>query len=229
MEPATQGNCCLCGEDAKYRCPTCLRQTCSVRCVAKHKEQHGCSGRKHISYIPVSDMTAETLSKDVALLDEVSRVIESTSRAFVQRQLEASTTAARRVNERVKLSRALERVLSRLSDKSEHSEALREYFVPSNVVALLRDMDSPNTSPRHFMCDLECTVRQNLEKTKILEFPRIEIVLKRDLDTYQLAERRTAPAQVVEGPCEGLSSDVTLPNPASLGEELVTAESSSLS
>lgn len=90
-------NCCLCSSRAKYRCPSCDRQTCSLSCVTEHKLTFNCSGRRGISYVPMSEMTAETLTRDIALLDGAARVIESTSRAFLKRHMDASASASKRV------------------------------------------------------------------------------------------------------------------------------------
>ncbi|GFE53941.1 box C D snoRNA 1-like, putative [Babesia ovis] len=254
MDTSADSKCCLCNSPAKYRCPSCFRHTCSLQCVTAHKKTYSCSGRKQPVYIPVSDMTTSTLSSDVALLDEVSRVLESTSRAFIKRQLDANTTAnkhvkttllrkccaerhiqlllcpsilsrrvrnytiirknnmywtlewffpdvdivlfERRVNERVNLKQSLERALERASNTVGTAEMLQEYRNTDDVTVLLRDLDSPNSAPKYFLCDLESSLRSNLENSKVLEYPRLVIVLKRDFDKYIIVERRDVQVQV---------------------------------
>ncbi|KAK1441913.1 hypothetical protein BgAZ_502450 [Babesia gibsoni] len=240
--------CCLCSNAANYRCPSCDRKTCSLGCVTEHKNRFGCCGRRGVSYVPISEMTTETLTRDIALLDETARVIESTSRAFIQRHMEAAATASkrvkmgvlrkccvernieliscppmlvrhlknytsvrknnvywtvewyfpqqdlvlfeRRVNERLTLSQAIDKAFERTTEVRLHQELSQDYASLDNVVVLLKDLDSPPKSPKHFLCDLDGTLRDNISHTKILEFPRFEIVLKKDLHLYKLTDRR---------------------------------------
>ncbi|CDR97584.1 hypothetical protein, conserved [Babesia bigemina] len=264
MTTGHDASCCICGEAAKYRCPACLKQTCCLKCVAAHKERYECSGRPQPSYVPIQEMTDQTLSNDVSLLDRISRVIESTSRAFVQRQIDAHVKASkriktaalrkccddrgiilqlcpshlsrhlrnytclrkgnmywtvewyfakpdillfeRRVSEKCTIAKALERVLMRVAGKRNTANLLREYLDIHNVVILIRDIGEINNKSRYFMCDTHFTLRESIEKTRILEFPRIDVVLKRDLHLYKIVERRsqTSPedGKIVEEPHE---------------------------
>ncbi|GIX65545.1 Box C/D snoRNA protein 1 [Babesia caballi] len=208
-------------------------------------------------------MSDETLSRDLAFLDEVSRVLESTSRAFVQRQLTASASSARRAklgalrkccadrgvqlllcpptlarhrrnhttvrkgtvfwtvewyfaepdvalfdrrfNERHVLSAALERALSSVRADDGYAELLSGYRVLSNVAVLLRNLDTPMRDPQYYECNMDGTLQDNIVNTKVLEFPRFYVALKKDLHLYKIVER--PPVFVRETPPDaGVSS-----------------------
>ncbi|EDO07091.2 uncharacterized protein BBOV_IV007350 [Babesia bovis T2Bo] len=254
MDGGISAVCCLCDSGAKYRCPGCLRNTCSLTCVSAHKEKYGCSGRKQPGYIPVSEMTTQTLTKDAAFLDEVSRAIESTSRAFVHRQVAANSVASKHVkptvlrkccaergiqmlscppvlsrhlnnytiirkntvfwtvewyfhefdlvvyekrfSERSSLRQGIERIFLRALNNKEKFAVPDHYRDLANLMALLPDLDTPITDRKYFTCDLDDSLRSNLEHSKINEYPRIFIILKRNLYKYKLVERRVVDMQI---------------------------------
>eukprot|EP00371_Babesia_bovis_P002012 XP_001610659.1 hypothetical protein [Babesia bovis T2Bo] len=196
MDGGISAVCCLCDSGAKYRCPGCLRNTCSLTCVSAHKEKYGCSGRKQPGYIPVSEMTTQTLTKDAAFLDEVSRAIESTSRAFVHRQVAANSVASKQFSERSSLRQGIERIFLRALNNKEKFAVPDHYRDLANLMALLPDLDTPITDRKYFTCDLDDSLRSNLEHSKINEYPRIFIILKRNLYKYKLVERRVVDMQI---------------------------------
>ena len=51
--------CEVCTESlARYKCPGCLVQTCSVPCVKKHKEDTECTGKRdRTAYVPLRDFS----------------------------------------------------------------------------------------------------------------------------------------------------------------------------
>lgn len=73
--------CAVCGSSSsKYCCPACLKKTCSLTCVRKHKEQDNCTGRKTVSFKRVSEFTDKDLVDDYFLLEEVNEGIERAAR-----------------------------------------------------------------------------------------------------------------------------------------------------
>uniref|UniRef100_A0A8C2XUL4 Box C/D snoRNA protein 1 n=2 Tax=Cyclopterus lumpus TaxID=8103 RepID=A0A8C2XUL4_CYCLU len=68
-------NCAVCGsEEAKYRCPACLGNSCSLLCVKKHKEDTGCSGvRNKTAFVTLSDFDEMALLNDYRLLEDTGR------------------------------------------------------------------------------------------------------------------------------------------------------------
>merc|ERR1712224_391479 len=60
---------------AKYRCPGCGIQTCSLKCVKGHKERTQCSGvRDKLAYKPMGQLGDRELFTDISFLDDVKRV-----------------------------------------------------------------------------------------------------------------------------------------------------------
>lgn len=68
-------SCELCSENAaKYKCPGCLVQTCSVACVKQHKANSGCSGqRDKTAYVAVKEFTDLNLLNDYRFLEDGGR------------------------------------------------------------------------------------------------------------------------------------------------------------
>lgn len=70
------GQCQVCQKDpAKYRCPACDRQSCSLGCVQEHKRRHACNGKRSraaAKCLPVSELTPEILLDDYWLLEDAA-------------------------------------------------------------------------------------------------------------------------------------------------------------
>ncbi|CAL1399959.1 unnamed protein product [Linum trigynum] len=62
---------------AKYKCPGCSLQTCSLPCVKSHKHRTGCSGKRDVApFVPMSQFDDETLVSDYNFLEEAKRVVD---------------------------------------------------------------------------------------------------------------------------------------------------------
>nr|XP_015210728.1 PREDICTED: box C/D snoRNA protein 1 [Lepisosteus oculatus] len=75
-------NCEACGsEEARYRCPRCLRPSCSLSCVKRHKSDSGCSGvRDKTAFVPVADFDEMNLLCDYRFLEDAGRLADSAGR-----------------------------------------------------------------------------------------------------------------------------------------------------
>eukprot|EP00208_Stichococcus_sp_RCC1054_P005978 CAMPEP_0206148042 /NCGR_PEP_ID=MMETSP1473-20131121/35395_1 /ASSEMBLY_ACC=CAM_ASM_001109 /TAXON_ID=1461547 /ORGANISM="Stichococcus sp, Strain RCC1054" /LENGTH=482 /DNA_ID=CAMNT_0053545227 /DNA_START=176 /DNA_END=1620 /DNA_ORIENTATION=- len=63
--------CTECGKDAKYTCPGCQAQTCSLPCSKGHKDRTKCTGkRKRTGYVPLNSYDEAILVSDFHLLQE---------------------------------------------------------------------------------------------------------------------------------------------------------------
>ncbi|KAJ7986323.1 hypothetical protein DPEC_G00338740 [Dallia pectoralis] len=74
--------CGVCGcEESRYRCPGCLKHSCSLSCVKKHKEESGCSGvRDKTAFVALSKMDEMNLLSDYRFLEDTGRMADSASR-----------------------------------------------------------------------------------------------------------------------------------------------------
>ncbi|XP_015983562.2 box C/D snoRNA protein 1 isoform X4 [Rousettus aegyptiacus] len=74
--------CETCGtEEAKYRCPRCMRYSCSLPCVKKHKAELTCNGvRDKTAYVSVQQFTEMNLLSDYRFLEDVARTADHISR-----------------------------------------------------------------------------------------------------------------------------------------------------
>lgn len=80
--------CGTCGaEEAKYRCPRCMRCSCSLPCVKKHKAELTCNGvRDKTAYISLQEFTEMNLLSDYRFLEDVARTADQVSRdTFLKR------------------------------------------------------------------------------------------------------------------------------------------------
>ncbi|XP_048207650.1 box C/D snoRNA protein 1 [Perognathus longimembris pacificus] len=74
--------CETCGtEEAKYRCPRCMRYSCSLPCVKKHKTELTCNGvRDKTGYVSIQQFTEMNLLSDYRFLEDVARTADHISR-----------------------------------------------------------------------------------------------------------------------------------------------------
>ncbi|XP_044157245.1 box C/D snoRNA protein 1 [Bufo gargarizans] len=82
-------SCETCGcEEAKYKCPQCLKYSCSLPCVKKHKVDVPCSGvRDKTAFVPLSTFSDLHLLSDYRFLEDAGRVADAAMRdAMLPRQ-----------------------------------------------------------------------------------------------------------------------------------------------
>ncbi|XP_047402352.1 box C/D snoRNA protein 1-like [Sciurus carolinensis] len=82
--------CETCGtKEAKYRCPRCMRYSCSLPCVKKHKAELTCNGvRDKTAYISIQQFTEMNLLSDYQFLEDVARTADHISRdVFLKRPI----------------------------------------------------------------------------------------------------------------------------------------------
>nr|XP_046157548.1 box C/D snoRNA protein 1 [Oncorhynchus gorbuscha] len=99
-------NCGVCGSEvANYRCPGCLKHSCSLPCVKKHKEESGCSGvRDKTAFVALSKMDEMNLLSDYRFLEDTGRLADSANRDSLVRgppvnfRAKRLTAQARRLN-----------------------------------------------------------------------------------------------------------------------------------
>uniref|UniRef100_A0AAV2KRL3 Box C/D snoRNA protein 1 n=1 Tax=Knipowitschia caucasica TaxID=637954 RepID=A0AAV2KRL3_KNICA len=79
--------CAVCGrEEAKYTCPRCLTQSCSLLCVKKHKENTECSGvRDKTAFVGLAHFDEMNLLSDYRFLEDISRFSDGATRDSIIR------------------------------------------------------------------------------------------------------------------------------------------------
>ncbi|KAM4549356.1 box C/D snoRNA protein 1 [Odontesthes bonariensis] len=75
-------SCGICGSgEAKYRCPACLKHSCSLVCVKKHKDDSGCSGvRNKTAFVTLQHFDEMALLSDYRFLEDTGRFADATTR-----------------------------------------------------------------------------------------------------------------------------------------------------
>ncbi|VFR02378.1 unnamed protein product [Cuscuta campestris] len=62
----------------RYKCPGCLRRTCSLPCVKAHKQKSGCTGKKPFNeVVPISQFDDNLILSDYNMLEDVKRVADA--------------------------------------------------------------------------------------------------------------------------------------------------------
>ena len=73
---------------AKYKCPRCFVQTCSLACVKRHKAEQECSGvRNKAEYRSLTDFTDNDMRSDFHFLTDVERVADTAHREAYKAKL----------------------------------------------------------------------------------------------------------------------------------------------
>ncbi|XP_048034118.1 box C/D snoRNA protein 1 [Megalobrama amblycephala] len=71
-------------EEAKYRCPSCMKHTCSLACVKQHKMVSGCCGvRDKTAFVPLAEFNEITLLSDYRFLEDTARLRQQSNRDAV--------------------------------------------------------------------------------------------------------------------------------------------------
>ncbi|KAJ9445549.1 Cold shock protein CspA [Diplonema papillatum] len=78
--------CDSCGAPAKYRCPSCRRESCSVECVKKHKEAHSCDGKKKPEAVPIESYNETVFFEDYFFLEKMQGVLAGFHRKLPSHQ-----------------------------------------------------------------------------------------------------------------------------------------------
>ncbi|XP_048353350.1 box C/D snoRNA protein 1 isoform X2 [Sphaerodactylus townsendi] len=68
-------------EEAKYRCPRCMKYSCSLVCVKQHKTTDNCNGvREKTSFVSINQFSDLNLLSDYRFLEEVGRMANCAAR-----------------------------------------------------------------------------------------------------------------------------------------------------
>ncbi|XP_016369493.1 box C/D snoRNA protein 1-like isoform X2 [Sinocyclocheilus rhinocerous] len=68
-------------KEAKYRCPSCRKHTCSLACVKQHKMVSGCCGvRDKTAFIPLAEFNEINLLNDYRILEDTARLTQQSNR-----------------------------------------------------------------------------------------------------------------------------------------------------
>ncbi|KAG0209147.1 Box C/D snoRNA protein 1 [Mortierella sp. GBA30] len=79
-------NCEVCGKvTAKYKCPGCFCQTCSLQCSKQHKLDTTCSGvRSRTHFVERKQYSEQDMMSDYNFLEEVGRSVDNAARENVK-------------------------------------------------------------------------------------------------------------------------------------------------
>ncbi|KAF8955756.1 Box C/D snoRNA protein 1, partial [Entomortierella lignicola] len=80
-------NCEVCGiTTAKYKCPGCFCQTCSLKCSKQHKLDTTCSGtRSRTHFVERKQYNEQDMMSDYNFLEEVGRTVDNAARDNLKR------------------------------------------------------------------------------------------------------------------------------------------------
>ncbi|XP_077189243.1 box C/D snoRNA protein 1 isoform X1 [Paroedura picta] len=68
-------------EEAKYRCPRCMKYSCSLICVKQHKTTYNCNGvREKTAFVSINQFSDLNLLSDYRFLEDVGRMADCAAR-----------------------------------------------------------------------------------------------------------------------------------------------------
>ncbi|XP_061489528.1 box C/D snoRNA protein 1 isoform X2 [Rhineura floridana] len=75
-------SCEICNaEEAKYRCPRCMKYSCSLACVKGHKTAYSCNGvREKTAFVSINEFNDLNLLSDYRFLEDVGRMADGAAR-----------------------------------------------------------------------------------------------------------------------------------------------------
>nr|XP_025727897.1 box C/D snoRNA protein 1 isoform X2 [Callorhinus ursinus] len=200
--------CETCGtEEAKYKCPRCMRYSCSLPCVKKHKAELTCNGvRDKTAYVSIQQFTEMNLLSDYRFLEDVARTADHISRdAFLKRPISNKhmyfmKNRARRQGINLKLlpnGFTKRKENSTFFDKKKQQfcwhvklqfpqsqavyieKRLKAYIRSQTGVQILMKVEYMQQNlVRYYELDPYKSLRDNLRNKVIIEYPTLHVVLK---------------------------------------------------
>ena len=180
----------MCNErEARYRCPACDKQTCSVECVRKHKLNDNCTGSRHAKPVPRSqvDILADARFLDSAPLSANSTIEETKiNNNSGKRRLEAACKS-RQINLLLlpeQFSKAKENKSRVVGDiiiwTVRVNDCLQEMAEDAIILEHLKTSNASvkcERPTRWKSIDEKDTLRTVLSKETIIEFPEINTII----------------------------------------------------
>ncbi|XP_018417347.1 PREDICTED: box C/D snoRNA protein 1 [Nanorana parkeri] len=238
MQPKRKMSLCSCetcgGEEARYKCPRCMKYSCSLPCVKKHKVESACNGvRDKTAFVALNTFSDIHLLNDYRFLEDAGRVSDCTSRdtsllrhttnkflnvlkskarkhdidlkilpiGFSKRR--ANSTFYNRkeqkfywhlklvfphcqaefTDKRVPDDRTLGEILKNYIDPTQSDptirQRLKEYVGSPCDVKVFMEAEKKEPGPkRYYELDISRSLRANLQKKTVVEFPTLYVTLK---------------------------------------------------
>ena len=177
---------CDCGELAKYCCPKCSANSCSLKCVKEHKAKDGCDGvRDKTEFIKLKDFSENNLVSDFRFLENVKSVSENAKR----QRLVAPDPRLRQVKQVSKMSFKRNIVNKLLPTQFERSKRnTNSYDDQNDEVSWTVEWLFKESNIKHITDSVseKSTLRSELEK-HILPSPT-NVVLRNSIKTYCIAD-----------------------------------------
>ncbi|XP_004413528.1 PREDICTED: box C/D snoRNA protein 1 [Odobenus rosmarus divergens] len=193
--------CETCGtEEAKYKCPRCMRYSCSLPCVKKHKAELTCNGvRDKTAYVSIQQFTEMNLLSDYRFLEDVARTADHISRdAFLKRpisnkhrkqqfcwhvKLQFPQSQAVYIEKRVPDDKTINEIIRPYIDPEKSDPVIRQrlkaYIRSQTGVQILMKVEYMQQNlVRYYELDPYKSLRDNLRNKVIIEYPTLHVVLK---------------------------------------------------
>ncbi|XP_041862926.1 box C/D snoRNA protein 1 isoform X2 [Melanotaenia boesemani] len=166
-------SCGVCRSDeAKYRCPSCHKHSCSLLCVKKHKDDSGCSGvRNKTAFVTLSHFDEMTLLSDYRFLEDTGRFADGATRDNLIR-VPRSTFKAKRMAVHARKMNITLRFLPVTFTKSKENST---FFLPKVAdTQTLMQILSPYIHPT----DSDPVIRQKLKMYVNSPFDHVKVFIK---------------------------------------------------
>ncbi|KAF4793088.1 zinc finger HIT-type containing 6 [Turdus rufiventris] len=205
-------------EEAKYRCPRCMKYSCSLLCVKKHKLALSCNGvRDKTAFVSVNEFTDLNLLSDYRFLEDVGRTADAAARHCIVHSPATKRLTKLRGNAqrkpRVPDDKTLADILKPYIDPVESDpvvcQRLKIYTASpqSDVRILMKIENRSRNSVRYNELDASRSLLDNLKGKVIIEYPTLFVVLKTlKNDMVVLGQDGSEPAENSDSESSSLSS-----------------------
>uniref|UniRef100_A0A673GSS3 Box C/D snoRNA protein 1 n=1 Tax=Sinocyclocheilus rhinocerous TaxID=307959 RepID=A0A673GSS3_9TELE len=192
-------------KEAKYRCPSCRKHTCSLACVKQHKMVSGCCGvRDKTAFIPLAEFNEINLLNDYRILEDTARLTQQSNRDRVllrsRRHPKEGMWMIRKARAVKVTLRFLPKVFSKhRENRTIFRRALKVYVrsPQEDIRVFLKSEQTQPNSLRYLELDLKTTLQENLMQKTIVEYPEVFVVLQQHSQQY--LTRRPERSNVVQG------------------------------
>ncbi|XP_074858744.1 box C/D snoRNA protein 1 isoform X3 [Carettochelys insculpta] len=203
------------GEEAKYRCPRCMKYSCSLACVKKHKTALSCNGiREKSAFVSINEFNELNLLSDYRFLEDVGRMADGAARDV---SLHRPTTnkfvnylrnRARKHN--IHLKTLPIGFTKRRENTTMFSKKLKIYTMSpqSDVQILMKIENRQHNSVSYDELDTSKSLLDNLKDKVIIEYPTLLVVLKKHKnDTEVLSQGANESTEDLDSDSSSLSSE----------------------
>ncbi|XP_051955321.1 box C/D snoRNA protein 1 isoform X2 [Xyrauchen texanus] len=186
-------SCEICGsEEAKYRCPNCMKHTCSLACVKQHKMLSGCRGvREKAAFVPIAQFNEINMLNDYRFLEDTDRLRQRSNRDALLHASRQHPKEGKWMMRKARAAKVTLKFLPKMFSKHRENRTIFRKALKVYVHAPQEDirvfMKSEETQPnslRYLELAPKKSLGENLMYKTVVEYPELFVVLKQHSQEY---------------------------------------------